>query len=90
MEKVFGVFMGASENLFQATAKVCRSREKREKKLQRLAILSNFHNSPLLFNRLQARFLLLLKDTPKKKKKSRFCRPFFVVAEYLRKYAIQI
>ena len=54
MEKVFGVFMGASENAFQATAKVCRSREKREKKLQRLAILSNFHSSPLLFNRLQA------------------------------------
>ena len=92
MEKVFGVFMGASENSFQATAKVCRSREKREKKLQRLAILSNFHSSPLLFNRLQARFLLLLKDTQKKKKKkkSRFCRPFFVVAEYLRKYTIQI
>lgn len=43
MEKVFGVFMGASENSFQANAKVCR-----------------------------------------------FCRPFFVVAEYLRKYAIQI
>ena len=54
MEKVFGVFMGASENAFQATAKVCRSREKRETKLQRLAILSNFHSSPLLFNRLQA------------------------------------
>ena len=91
MEKVFGVFMGASENAFQATAKVCRSREKREKKLQRLAILSNFHSSPLLFNGLQARFLLLLKDTQKKKqKKSRFCRPFFVVAEYLRKYTIQI
>ena len=71
MEKVFGVFMGASENLFQATAKVCRSREKREKKLQRLAILSNFHSSPLLFNGLQARFLLLLKDTPKKKKKKK-------------------
>ena len=49
MEKVFGVFMGASENAFQATAKVCRSREKREKKSQR-----NFHSSPLLFNRLQA------------------------------------
>ena len=90
---VFGDFMGASENSFQAKAKVCRSREKREKKLQRLAILSNFHSSPLLFNGLQARFLLLLKDTQKKNKKQkkiRFCRPFFVVAEYLRKYTIQI
>ena len=87
---VFGDFMGASENSFQAKAKVCRSREKREKKLQRLAILSNFHSSPLLFNGLQARFLLLLKDTQKKKKKIRFCRPFFVVAQYLRKYTIQI
>ena len=90
MEMVFGDFMGASENSFQAKEKVCRSREKREKKLQRLAILSNFHSSPLLFNGLQARFLLLLKKKKKKKKKIRFCRPFFVVAEYLRKYTIQI